>query len=400
MKRKRDVQSFLILIYLGFSLRMFFVFYIPLYPEVEILPGYNDEPLHLHYVEHLASGKRWPIFEPTGIDSVDHLNGAFIHPPLYYKSAVPAYKIGEFLHDGWGLYMVRLVSVLYGIIAGIFAYRMAYILTNRRRIARFTLAAMMFAPNAIVFTSLVSCDALLICLSVMTLYNITLCRQSRSNDIRPVLTAVFLAAAVWTKLTSVVLIPLILFCAPPSAKFRQRLIQVVKLSITFTLLILPLVIWSMANYGYPYPGGGVPAQAEYLPEEAVGVVGGAVYHPVMAAKIFLRTAAMPFDSLWGSLLEKSISALWLLAWIIFLAMGTVVSTKQKNLSNLLMAAIFLMTAAFIFRGLFHFQVEFRTYAPIFSVLAILTALGYERLNLPMWFYSVLWLAPFAVIPFL
>ena len=381
------------------ALRLFFVFTIPLHPDVGFLPGYNDEPLHLHYVQHLADGKGWPVYEPTGDIAIDHLRGEFVQPPLYYKSVVPAYKLGEFVKLGWGMYAVRLMSVLYGILAGVFAYRTAYIWTNRRRIARFTLAAMMLAPNAVIFTSLVSNDALLICLSAMTIYSLTLCRQPRSKGVRMVLTGAFLAAALWVKLSAIVLVPLIVFCAPQNTKLRNWLANSSRVFATFSLIIMPMIIWSVANYGYAYPGGGVPMQTQYLPEVAVGVSGGAIHHPLMATKIFLRTASMPIADLWGSPLEKIISSLWLLAWSIFLLIGMTVSVFKKNLSYMFLAAVIIMTTAFIFRSLFLFQVEFRLYAPIFLILSILTALGYERLNLPLWLYAILWSAPFAIVPF-
>jgi len=390
---------FLSLIILGIALRLFFVFTTPLYPEAGFLPGYNDEPLHLNYIQHLANGNGWPVYQPTGDIAIDHPRGEFVQPPLYYKSVVPAYKIGEFFRPGWGLYTVRLMSVLYGIIAGVFAYRMAYIWTNRRRIARFTLAAMMFAPNAVMFTSLVSNDALLICLSSMTLYSLPLCRQPRISGLRIVITGAFLAATMWVKLSAIVLVPLIVFCVPPKTTLKNWFVTSFKIFAIFALIVMPMIIWSVANYGHPYPGGGVPMQAQYLPEAAIGVSGGAIHHPLMATKIFLRTASMPIADLWGSALEKIISAIWLLIWGIFLIVGTTVSVFKKNLSYMFVAAVTLMTAAFIFRSVFLFQVEFRLYAPIFAILSILTALGYERLNLPLWLYAIIWSAPFAIIPF-
>jgi len=399
VKNKRNIQVFLMLIFLGLILRLLFVFTIPMYPHAGFLPGYNDEPLHLYYVQHLAAGSGIPVYEPTGIDSIDHIRGEFVQPPLYYKAAVPAYKFGEFLHIGWGLYAVRLMSAIFGIVAGIFAYRLAYLWTNRRRVAQFTLAAMMFAPNAVLFTALVSNDALLICLSVMTLYSISLCREKDSTGNRLVITGAFLAAAVWVKLSAIVLLPLIVFCVSPGTRVKQRLSGYAKVFITFTLIMMPMIIWSIANYGQPYPGGGVAMQAQYQPEAAVGVSGGAIYHPFMAVKMFLRTASMPFLELWGSKLEKFITVIWLVTWSLFLALGTLKSLRQKPYSSVLVTAIVLMTTAFILRSIFLFQVEFRLYAPVFGALAVLTALGYELVNLPLWLHALMWCAPFLVILF-
>jgi len=386
------------LISAGIILRIALLILMPLYPEGKLLPGYNDEPLHLHYVKHIDAGNGWPIYKPTGIDSIDHIRGEFLQSPLYYTLAAPAYRIGTWIHSGWELYGTRLMSVLFGIIGAIFAYYAILAFTKRRTVALSVLAAMSLAPNAVVFSAIVTNDALLICLSAVMFHSLILCRTRNGGTFRQMITGVLFASLVWTKLSGILLFPLIWFAADPKNTYFDQWIVRGRVVLTAIILLTPLIIWRLFHYGYIFFGGGDLTQSQYLPEEAVGVTSGALYHPFMAIKLWLRTAAQPFLYYWGSIPEKTISFGWIVFWCGLMIYGLWLSIYERSRGMIFLLAIILLTSGFAYRGLNMFQVEFRLYAPVFVALAYYTALGAEQLKIPVWIQGLLWSIPILLIP--
>ena len=381
---------------IGALLRLGFVFMAPMYPVAGVVPGYNDEPLHLFYVQHLASGGGWPIWGVSA-DSSQHLAGEFTQPPLYYALAASPYKLGEALQTGWGLYLVRLLSVICGLLAALFTHRMATLLFREESgkiIAAGVLAAMLLAPNAVVFSSLVTNDALLMALSALALYSIVRCRESGVSVARQFLTGLFIAAAVWTKLSGLLLIPLVWFAAPSESSPNQKWALRVRIGLVALMGIMPLLAWNLAHYGHL-----MPRTPGYEPESVLGIAGGALYHPLMALKIYLRTAAQPLDAVWGSLPEKLTSLVWVIIWGGLTAFGALLLIKQRT-APLLLALAGIVILGFVYRNISLFQVEFRTHAPAFPALAVMAGVGAARAGLNLPTQAILWLTPLIIMPFL
>ncbi len=367
----------------------------PLYPETGIIPGYNDEPLHLHYVKHIAEHKSLPVYQPTGIDSVDHPRAEFVQCPLYYIIAAPVYSFFEMVKMGWGLYGVRFLSILFGIAGAFFAAQCASVWLHRKPVKNAVLLAMLLAPNAIVFSSLVTNDSLLISVSALFLLTLMMLRTGNAGVVMQIITGIALAAAVWTKLSGLVLMPLLWFAVDPKDRLKEMWLSRFRVAAAFAVSISPLVIWSLIHYNHIFPGLGTPMQDQYLPEQAVGVAGGAVHHPVMAVKIFMRTAAQPYLELWGTSVEKTTAVLWLTIWGFMFAYGTMRSFTDRWRNLPLFFAIVLMAIAFTLRGFINFQVEFRLFAPVFVSLAYFTAVTTERFKIPVYVQAALWILPMA-----
>jgi len=252
----------------------------------------------------------------------------------------------------------------------------------------------------VVFSSLVSNDSLLMLTAASFFYSLILCRTHNGDSMRQILTGLFLGLAVWTKLSAVLLALLVWFAADPMNPSNERMTARLRVAAAAAVVLLPLVIWSLAQYGHPWPGGGVGPQPEYSPEVALGVVGGALHHPWKALSLMLRTAVQPLPELWGDLIEKVVSALWILGWGTLTVIGAALSLTDKRTRGLLLAAVVLFMLGFAARGSWTFQVEFRLFAPVFFPLAYFAGLGAERALMPPWQQAVGWALPLALMPVL
>ncbi len=398
MTDPHDKRPVLIVIVVAVVLRVLFLIAIPLYPDRNILPGYNDEPLHLQYVRHIAEGGGWP----TWIDSADSLNfltDAYIHPPTYYILTAPVYKLFRNFGSSAGLYGARLTSLLFGLIAGIFIYRTAQMWFKDERIAIGALTAGLLAPNSVIFTSIVTNDALLYCLSALAIYSLSMCRLGKGGSIRQILTGAFIAAAVWAKMSGLTLIPLAWFAASPEASTGDRWMARLQVFLVAIMLIMPLLLRNLSNYGQFVPGQSAPLSEEYWPQQAVGVSGGAIHHPIPAVMTFLRLAAVPLMDVWGSILEKSVSLLWILLWGAVFLLGVYKSIRMKPRKNMLLAAIALVAVGFIWHNVKLYQVEFRLFTPAFPALAVVTAMGASQTRLSLILQGLLWIVPLILLPF-
>ncbi len=392
---RRFKRTLVGLIVIGVTVRLALMVMTPLYPEEKMLPGYNDEPLHLHYVKYIAGGGGWAVYNPMENDS---LTAEFMQSPLYYFLATPIYKTAEALHQSWGLYGARLVSIICGLIAALFAFRTALVWSENRKVAAGTLAAMLFAPNAVLFTSLVTNDALLVCTAALALHSLVLCRSESNSLARHMLTGVFLAATVWAKLSGLTLLPLAFFAGRPGDTTRLRWAARLRVLLVALALASPLYVWNLKYYGQTIPGGSTPLNTRYSPEHTSDAGNPAIKQPVQAVKIWLRTAAQPFgDVRWGSYIEKISSLVWVLIWGSCFLIGIWKSIYDHPSGIMFITAIMLVTIGFLWRSAFMFQVEFRLFAPVFPVLAILTSRATVLLPVSPAVQGLLWFLPLALM---
>jgi hypothetical protein len=404
-------QWAILLLAIGLGIRLFYVFATPLYPAQTILPGYNDEPLHLQYIHYMVEWRSIPIWYPEE-SATNPMVDEYGQSPLYYVMAIPAYKAGEFLGEGWGLYGARLTSLFFGIVAAMFVYWSAVRLTNDKRVALGAFSLALLSPNAVIFSSLVTNDSALACVSTMAFHSLLIANAGEGGTVRQVKTGIYLGLAVWAKMSAIALLPLALFAAsnrsmssglslttPEQCKedgpSRVDLwIARWRTLITATAVAAPLIVWYAAHYGL-----GMPMVERYSPEVAMHVSGGGMFHPVMAIKAVLRTAVMPFEQSWGSPLEKMLTV----GCVLIATFLTIIGLREIWRSSyriLVLTSIALLAGALAVHNIRMFQVEFRLFAPILTPLAILLALGAAKLKLPIAAQSIIWVAPLLVLPFL
>jgi 4-amino-4-deoxy-L-arabinose transferase-like glycosyltransferase len=242
------------------------------------------------------------------------------------------------------------------------------------------------------FTSIVTNDALLICLAAMCFHSLILTRRGMGGAGRQVMTGLLMAGAVWAKMSGLVLLPLAWFAVPRGAATGERWAGRVRVLFVAIIVIAPLVAWNQAHYGSP-----VPFTPVNMPEETLGVKGGAVFHPLMAVKIWLRTAASPLDAVWGPLVERLVSLTWVVLWGGLTAVGWLTLMRTERKDYLLPAMIAFAMLGFVFYNVTRFQVEFRLLGPAFPALAVLASVGAGSARLKPLTQALLWLAPLVLL---
>jgi len=386
-------QAFWLILILGLAVRLFFALYIPLHPADKPFPGYNDEPLHLFYVQHIASGNGWPIWEQPS-DSLSYLTDSFVQPPLYYSLTTPLYNLGRLL--GSKLLLTRLFSVLCGVLAALLVYRMALMWSDRESIAVSAFAAMMLAPNSIIFTSIVTNDALIILTSALFFYLLIQHNRESPTVLKMVTIGLSLSIAVWSKMSGLTLIPLIWFAVQGEYNKSRQWKNLVAILIVTLICIAPLLSWNLTHYGEPIPGQTQQLASEYWPQEALGVTGGGISHPVMAAHHWLRLSIIPFSDLWGGW-EKWFSLLWAAIFTSIFLVGFYRIIKENSEGTLFIIGFLSVAVGFIWHNIHLFQVEFRLFAPAFPAIAVIMALGMRKLKVPIIGQILVWIAPIIVM---
>lgn len=386
-------QSFWLVLLIGLSVRLFFAFYVPLYPAVKPFPGYNDEPLHLYYVQHIASGNGWPIWEQS-TDSLSNLTDSFVQPPLYYSLVTPMFNIGKLFSSK--LLFSRLFSVLCGILTALLVYRMALFRSKSESIALASFAVIMLAPNSVIFSSIVTNDALIMLTSALFIY---LLIQHGGKPLAVsgiMILGLSLSVAVWSKMSGLTLIPLVWFAVRNE---KSKSLQWIKIAATLTVVVIcisPLLRWNIANYGEPIPGQTHQLASEYWPPEASGMSGGVVYHPLTGIKHWLRLAVIPFDALWGGW-ERWFSLLWAVIFSGVFLFGAYQIITDRREGMMYVVGFILVAVGFIWHNIHLFQVEFRLFAPAFPAMAVIAAVGMERLKISIPGQVIIWVTPFVVM---
>ncbi len=386
-------RDFILILLIGISIRIGLMILIPLYPENDPLPGYNDEPLHLNYVNQVSGGDWWPVWEASK-DSLNYLTDSFVQPPLYYLLTSALYRTAGNLHKDFRLYGARFFSVLLGIMASLLVYLTVFIWSDDHNIAIASFIAMMLSPNSVIFTTLVTNDALAICLSAIVFYLVM--GRRAGLKVNYYILGVAFGAVVWTKMSGLALLPLIWYVASSDLNDREKWIARGKVAAVALIIIAPLLIWNIYHYGEPIPGQMSPLASEYWPEEASGIEGGAIFHPIIATKNFLRLMVVPFDALWGGK-EKAVSVIWILIYGSLFVYGLFLTLRKQPNGNWFIVGIGLVLAGFIFHNIKLFQVEFRLFAVAYPAMALVMGRSIAQLKLPIMVQMMLWGIPLSMI---
>lgn len=376
---------------IGLLIRLVYLLSVPLYPQRALLPGYNDEPLHLHYVSSLMSEKEWPVWHSPS-DTSSPLNDEFVQPPLYYFLCVPFYLAGTPLSEGGRLYSVRLFSLLCGMLAGVLIYLLTKRMTANNTLALGALGAVMLAPNAVLFTSLVTNDALSLCCASLFFYYLVRSRQHPQRRFH-IAAGVLLGLAIWVKMTALALMPVIYFAADPELPIGRQWWLRLKIGLIVMSVIAPLLVWNLIHYGEPVPGQSTPLASAYWPLEASGIAGGGLLHPLLSLKYFLRLSATPLDALWGSNVEKIISLLWVVVGTGIVLSGSYAAWRLNPDLRPFIVAVVCMLIGIAWHNLKLFQVEFRLMMPAFPALAVISAYGFERWRVPLFLQTGFYIIP-------
>ncbi len=387
---KQRPKAFWIILTAGIILRLILVFALPLYPEETFLPGYNDEPMHLNYVRYIAENKRLPVWTEEE-SKANPLVDEFPQSPLYYVIAAPAYRLGEWIKPGGGIIGARMVSVLFGVAGSLIVYWICLKIIGKRRAALAGMAFVTFSPNMALFTSLVTNDSLLYCLSALSFASIIALREFVGGSLRQIKTGLVLGLAVWAKISALSLYPLAWLVVGEETRWRDAWRARLRVFIAVGVVILPLVVWNLVQYGQF-----IPTVSITTPEESRGIGGAGVEHPVTAITCLARTAAQPLEQVWGSIPEKLMTTIWVVIGAIGLSVGAL-SLKHSPSRWLIFWGLLFPVAALIFYNFRFFQIEARLLFPAMAPLAVIVAAGMSRLKIPIGWQCVIWGAPLIVV---
>lgn len=120
-------RHFTVLLLVFVFLRLIFVVATPLWPAGEHarIPGFNDEAAHYNYIVYLAEHRSFPVQTMSAQDSLAFQLNTFEYyqPPLYYIAGVPLYFAGKKLLGAHAHILVRLLSLVCGILTLVVIYR-------------------------------------------------------------------------------------------------------------------------------------------------------------------------------------------------------------------------------------------------------------------------------------
>lgn len=385
----RQPTSFWLVLISGILLRVFIALKLPLYSADNPANGYNDEPMHLNYIRYISEWRRLPVW--TEAESrVDPLIDEFPQPPVYYVIATPAYKFAESLNAGSGLVGARLVSIFFGIIAALIVYWVCQKLLNDRTSSLAGFVFMLFSPNPVIFSSIVTNDSALMAFSSLSFASILLVRNNVGGSIRQIKTGLLAGTAVWMKMSAVSLIPLLWFGSGKGSPAPNAWIQRERAFVIALAVISPLIVWNLAHYGQL-----IPTVSIYTPEE-INVTTVGVKQPVAALIYLARSSCQPIQQVWGGLIEKTLTSLWLLFGAIFFSAG-IWSMRKSEERWLLLTGLALPFMALMIYNFRFFQIEARLLAPASAPISVLIAAGMSRLRIPVGWQCLIWGAPLAVI---
>lgn len=169
--RAKTFLALVFALHLGFSL--FFVFAIPLH-------GGPDESKHFAYVRQLVEERALPVLTDPH-ETTDSRTGAIAqHPPLTYVVAAPLYALTRDLGDQNCERVLRLTSVIWGVLTLLFTWRI--LRENFPDQLALCFAALAFAallPHFLLLSSVLNNDGPLICFSAAFLWRwLRLCREA------------------------------------------------------------------------------------------------------------------------------------------------------------------------------------------------------------------------------
>lgn len=363
----------------GAIIRIWLAFHLPLYPAKDRLVGFNDEPMHLRYAKQVAESRHWPIWtrEEAARDS---LIGEYPQPPTYYALA------GGIIGCGGGLAAVRVWSALLGVLAGWVVYRYARLVSDRDDVHLAAAVAATFSPVSVIFTSLVTNDALLVLSASLALFQLERVRRGADGRWGGVIFGLAVGVAIWSKMSALALVPMIWFAVSKAAQageWRAR----AEAGIAALVIASPLMVWNLVHYQQI-----VPTVSIIPPLIAIGSPQPGIFHPLLMIEHLFRSAAQPLQGAWGGAVEPWASLVWVACGGVLLILG-IKRTVRNDSGRMLLTALGLSTVALISYNVKFAQVEFRLLAPAFLPMAVIAGEGVTSLKIPVAVQCLFWIAP-------
>jgi 4-amino-4-deoxy-L-arabinose transferase-like glycosyltransferase len=338
-----------------------------------VIPWFNDEPAHLHYVRYLYLYNHLPVQTASVQDDLKAGQHEYYQPPLYYYLARPFDALGHSLTPGRELIWVRIVSVLFSF-GGLLALVQTVRVTMGLRIALLVLLLGSFSGVPLRHGYLAGNDSLFFMLACLE-FGLALTALERGSDRRLLIAAMLVGAAgLWTKASFLLILPvfpLALLLAPrPSEKpIAERIISAFQAIAVPLLAIAPWYWWNNTHYGRL-----IPLDVGSGPPEPWGIsnFGSRLY---VTLNYFTRSLVFPYEGLWGSWLDKIIYPVEGLAFLLLVVWGfRHLRIMDLRLYKLTLGAVGLTLVGYLYFNLNYPQAEARHLLPampfIFCVMAL------------------------------
>ena len=366
-----------------------------------------DEPAHYNYIRSLAQGHGFPVMEPGDYDqdyihrlttegfppelSVLSLEYEDHQPPLYYLLAVPVYWV-----SGGAVLALRLFSLLLGAVGVVMVFLiLREFCPTQPGVSWFGGGLVAFIPQYVAMMASVNNDALVMALLWLWLW---LALRYLRGHVSVWALGVVAGALLLTKSTAYGVLPLMLVVA--LLRYRRAGMPRRWASQQLAMMLIPAMLlggmWWIRNitvYGWPDLMGlirhdevvlGQPLTADWLARE--GVVP------------FLRNAIWTtFRSFWGqfgwmgvvldlriyqALAIFSSLTIYGALWRLLDSVQAGIEARQRDALVLLGTSAVLTIGMFVVYNLTYVQHQGRYLFPALPLLALGTALGWERLAEP------------------
>lgn len=361
-----------------------------------------DEVGHVSYIQYIAGEKKLPVLNETNmeketillyckyvfehypdIEYMDFKNDTYNfefstsvnwiaqHPPLYYICAAPVYALSTLFFDSLvhSIIMVRMLSVIFGVLFLIVVYNIGKCVGLRDVVLNSLLTFLVFWPQIQYYFATTSCDSLLTLLCALTL--LVLIKYVQTDKKKYFyLFVICCAAVVLTKYTgALVLIPYICYYVWQNIKkhgLKDTVIDSLKAGILGLVLIAPVFIRNYMLYDNPL--------AVYVQESAEN-------SPITNFGIFIFDYEY-FDELfsvlslligWRNFLYPiDLFKLFILGLVIIAMIGYI---PNKNWKSILGVNALLIVGAYGFMKLF--SVEYASSLFFVAIILILSYIIYD-----------------------
>ncbi len=356
-----------------------------------------DEGPHGFYVNYLVEKHSLPVFDPN-----DRNNYEFHQPPLYYTLGAPFIMLGKLLNLSESVYAVRFLSILLGALSLIFIYHTIQLIFEDKRISLVGTIFAALLPTHVMLSSSVSNDILAELIFSVGLYLIIYQLLKGLSWKLTILTGVVAGAAILTKTTCILIIPVYLV---------MMLLLLLKKEIPVKTILSHILIsmgigllaggwWLVRNnmlYGDPF---GLKifenafrntAKPEYFFEQGLSVF-----------QYIMLVAGLTFASFWGVFGHMKIfmpTWVYISLAIIFVPasiLSIIVWCREiknkpvlKNIGIVCITLLLLTLLSFIRFNITFFQAQGRYLYPALIPISMLAALWISKKFSPLFIFAVM-----------
>lgn len=349
--------------------------------------GAPDERAHAQVISDLANGKAYPAFDPGRPDFMDRYYQAH-QPPLYYAATagfLKLFRTTDVESQNFGA-LARALNSLFGAlnvlgVAALVWWLFAPTQVHRARLALTTAAIVALVPMNLAVSGSINNDALLFALCTWGWAIVVRTRQVKTRLPFAILAGTLLGLAILTKFSALLALPVALVLALWPGKDRLDWFRTLTVGVIALAFVAPWCVRNLNVYGEPFLTktfqAAFPPSARNPPET-----------PVRAYRWFNRLVEATQESATGVFgyfdihypMWIPVLATWL--WIGLATWGGYWAWTAGHRGPLLIGflAFGLFFAAYAAFNVRYLQPQARYIFPALPFLALLAALGLQRIN--------------------